>query len=287
VLPSMLLVHGEQHGKDGRARGPKHGPVCGQYRPKQHANPAKSSAVPLYGRSVSATPVAGVTVVASATPLGVLVQPVTTTRLHSSADARPGLRVRRRRPPFTPSPPMTPAWQKRLAALTSVHQRCASLHLSSMGRGLCMTTDGTSATFYQAEFDGLPSSAVPSLERTLAGVVDGRRPGQSPVLQAGSCMAQHARVVLACYPLSRMLLHVMPNGSVAVSQCCAQRHPTILLQSLYPMTWTCLVVVRLCATLTGSHLPSMRLNCVFPPCLPFKSSSLLAAPICMTLLQAG
>jgi hypothetical protein len=30
----------------------------------------------------------------------------------------------------------------------------------------------------------LPSSAVPSLERTLAGVVDGRRPGQPPVLQA-------------------------------------------------------------------------------------------------------
>jgi hypothetical protein len=96
----------------------------------QYVNPAKSSAVPLYGHSVSATPVA---VVASATSLGVLVQPVTTTRLHSSADARPGLRVRRRRPPFTPPPPMTPAWQKRLAALSSVHQRCASLHLSAMG----------------------------------------------------------------------------------------------------------------------------------------------------------
>jgi hypothetical protein len=47
-----------------------------------------------------------------------------------------------------------------------------------------MTTYGTSATFYHAEFDGLPSSAVPSLEWTLAGVVDGRRPGQPPVLQA-------------------------------------------------------------------------------------------------------
>jgi hypothetical protein len=47
-----------------------------------------------------------------------------------------------------------------------------------------MTTYGTNATFYQAEFDGLPSSAVPSLERTLAGVEDGRRPGQPPVLQA-------------------------------------------------------------------------------------------------------
>jgi hypothetical protein len=116
--------------------------------------------------------------------LGVLVHPVTTTRLHSSVDTRPGLRVRRRCSPFTPPPPMTPAWQKRLAALTSVHQRCASLHLSAMGRGLCMTTYGTSATFYRAEFDGLPSSAVPSLERTLAGVVDGRRPVQPPVLQA-------------------------------------------------------------------------------------------------------
>jgi hypothetical protein len=46
-----------------------------------------------------------------------------------------------------------------------------------------MTTYGASATFYQAENDGLPSSAVPSLEWTLAGV-DGRRPGQPPVLQA-------------------------------------------------------------------------------------------------------
>jgi hypothetical protein len=75
---------------------------------------------------------------------------------------------------------MAPAWQKRLAALTSVHQRCASLQLSAMGRGLCMTIYGTSATFYQAEFYGLPSSAVPTLERTLAGVVDGRRPCQPP-----------------------------------------------------------------------------------------------------------
>jgi hypothetical protein len=72
---------------------------------------------------------------------------------------------------------MTLAWQKRLSALNSVHQCCASLHLSAMGRGLCMTTYGTRATFHQAEFDGLPSSAVPSLERTMAGVVDGRRPG--------------------------------------------------------------------------------------------------------------
>jgi hypothetical protein len=49
----------------------------------QYVNPAKSSAVPLNGLSVPATPVAGVTVVASATSLGVLVQPVTTTRLQN------------------------------------------------------------------------------------------------------------------------------------------------------------------------------------------------------------
>jgi hypothetical protein len=125
-----------------------------------------------------------------------------------------------------------------------------------------MTSYGTSAKFHEAEFDGLPSSSVPSLKRTLAGVVDGRRPGQPPTLQAELLHgpAREAGFVLLPFVPHAFACHA--NGSVALctplSQCCAQRHPTILLQSLYPMTWTCLVVFRLCATLTGSHLPSMR-----------------------------
>jgi hypothetical protein len=135
-------------------------------------------------------------------------------------------------PPFTPPPPMTPAWQKCLAVIASVHQRCNALHLSAMGRGLCMTstTYGTSATFNPAEYDGLPSSAIPSLERTLAGVLDGCHPGQPPALQAELL---HGPAVLTCNPSSHILLHVMPNWSVVLSTplslCCAQRPPTILL----------------------------------------------------------
>jgi hypothetical protein len=47
-----------------------------------------------------------------------------------------------------------------------------------------------------------------------------------PFSKPSSCMAQHATAVLACYPLSHIPLHVMPNGSLApctpLSQCCAQ-----------------------------------------------------------------
>jgi hypothetical protein len=56
VLTSMLLVHGlntGQHGKDGRARGPKHGPVCGSTAQTSMLNERRSNAIIASGRSVT------------------------------------------------------------------------------------------------------------------------------------------------------------------------------------------------------------------------------------------
>jgi hypothetical protein len=50
----MLLVHGlnkGQHKKNNQAGGPKHDPVCGQYRQKQHA--LRARAIIACGRCVA------------------------------------------------------------------------------------------------------------------------------------------------------------------------------------------------------------------------------------------
>jgi hypothetical protein len=112
----------------------------------------------------------------------------------------------------------------------------------------------------------LPSNATLSLERAVAGVWYGRRPGRPLALQLSSCMALHVMEVLPCYPTTHICLHVLPNDFVVLYTpspiSCAQMRALILLHFLRPMTWTCPLMFHLCATLTGSHLHSMLLSCV-------------------------